>query len=116
MAAVCRRWIYICLDSALDAKERERSGFRYQYSVYQFEYCRNLLFQHGPAMTEVLEALVDRNRVRVNVDTVKTIIGRKARPYVTKKRKPKQWQVTVERPRYDMTIFKLHCGKLGLKI
>jgi hypothetical protein len=69
LAAVCRRWIYICLDSALDAKERERSGFRYQYSVYQFEYCRNLLFQQVSAMTEVLEALVDRNRVRMNVDT-----------------------------------------------
>lgn len=116
LAAVCRRWIYTCVDCALDAKERERSGFRYQFSVYQFEYCRNLLFRQGSAMVQVLEGLVDRNRVRMNVDTVKTIIGRKTRPYATKKRKAKQWQVTVERPSYDLTIFKVHCGKLGFKI
>jgi hypothetical protein len=27
-----------------------------------------------------------------------------------------EWDVTVERPAYDLTIFKLHCGKLTLKI
>ena len=117
LAAVCRRWIYsTCVDCALDAKERESSGFRYQYSVYQFEYSRNLIFQNGPAMERVMEALVDRNRVRMNVDTLKTIIGRKSRPYATKRRKLKHWQVMVERPSYDLTIFKVHCDRLALKI
>ena len=26
-----------------------------------------------------------------------------------------EWEVAVERPVYDLTIFKLHCGKLTLK-
>ncbi len=51
LAAVCRRWIYsTCVNCALDAKERVNSGFRYQYSVYQFEYSRSLIFRNGPAM------------------------------------------------------------------
>jgi hypothetical protein len=27
-----------------------------------------------------------------------------------------EWEVAVERPTYDLTVFKLHCGKLTLKI
>ncbi|MGB6560765.1 MAG: hypothetical protein WBE96_25625, partial [Pseudolabrys sp.] len=27
-----------------------------------------------------------------------------------------EWEVAVERPTYDLTVFKLHCGKLALKI
>jgi hypothetical protein len=104
------------MERALDAKERESSGFRYQYSVYQFEYSRNLIFQQRPAMVQAIEALVDRNRVRMNVDTLKVIIVRKSRPYATKRRKLKHWQVTVERRSYDLTIFKVHCDQLALKI
>src|SRR5262249_9438432 len=32
------------------------------------------------------------------------------------RRRPAKWEVAVERPVYDLTIFKLHCGKLTLKI
>src|SRR5262249_13853646 len=32
------------------------------------------------------------------------------------RRRPAEWEVAVERPTYDLTIFKLHCGKLTLKI
>jgi hypothetical protein len=47
IAAVCRRWIYsTCVNWALDAEERQCS-FRYEYSVYQFEYNRDLIFQQG---------------------------------------------------------------------
>ena len=42
---VCERWIYTCLCFALDFDEQKRSGFRYQYSSYQIEYSRNLIFQ-----------------------------------------------------------------------
>jgi hypothetical protein len=35
---------------------------------------------------------------------------------VKKHKRLKDWQVTVERPSYDLTIFKVHCGKLALKI
>src|SRR5207249_428792 len=27
-----------------------------------------------------------------------------------------EWEVSVEKPAYDLTIFRLHCGKLSLKI
>ncbi len=67
-------------------------------------------------MGQVLESLVDRNRVRMDIPMLKTILGRKNRPYVKKQKRLKDWQVTVERPSYDLTIFKVHCGKLALKI
>ena len=117
IGAVCRRWIYsTCINCAIDAEERQRSGFRYEYSVYQFEYNRDLIFHQGSEMGQVLESLVDRNRVRMDIPMLKTILGRKMRPYVKKHKRLKDWQVTVERPGYDLTIFKVHCGKLALKI
>src|ERR1700751_2743479 len=57
LTAVCDRWIYkACLNFALDPDERKRSRFRYEYSLYQLEYNRNLLFRHGSAMAKVVEA------------------------------------------------------------
>lgn len=101
---------------ARSTRERQQSGFRYEYSVYQFEYSRDLIFHQGFEMSAVLEALVDRNRVRMDVTLLKTILGRKNRPYLKKQKRLTDWQVTVERPSYDLTIFKVHCGKLALKI
>jgi hypothetical protein len=116
LTAVCDRWIYkICLCFALDREERQRSRFRYQYSTYQLEYSRNLLFRKGSQMQQVVETLVDRNRTRMNVKRLKTILGRKNRPHHRKK-KSAQWQITIERPSYDLTIFKVYCGKMALKI
>jgi hypothetical protein len=52
-----------------------------------------------------------------NLKTVKTILGYTRRPkYRKRKKKSAEWEVAVERPTYDLTIFKLHCGKLTLKI
>ena len=34
-------------------KEQRRSGFRYQYSSYQIEYSRNLVFEVGGHMEQV---------------------------------------------------------------
>lgn len=84
--------------------------------MYQFEYNRDLIFQQGSGMVRILESLVDRNRVRMDIGLLKTILGRNKRPYVKKQKRLKAWQVTVERPSYDLTIFKVHCGKLVLKI
>ena len=116
LTAACDRWIYnTCLCFALNDAERRRSRFRYEYSIYQLEYSRNLLFKKGSEMGKVVEALVDRNRSRLNVKRLTTILGRKNRPH-HRKRKTKDWQVTVERPSYDLTIFKVYCGKVALKI
>jgi hypothetical protein len=115
---LCQRWIYTtCLCFALDLKEQKRSAFHYQYSVFQLEYSRNLLFQSGRQMDQIFQALIDRTRGPLDLDRVKTIFGDKKRPHYDKrKRNPARWGVVVETPAYDVTIFKVHYGKMTLKI
>jgi hypothetical protein len=115
---VCERWIYsTCLCFALDLEEQKQSRFHYQYSNYQIEYSRNLVFAIGGHMDQVFQALIDRSRAPLNMRTIRTILGYKHRPtYRRRKGKSAEWEVTVEKPTYDLTIFKLHCGKLTLKI
>ena len=118
LSQVCERWIYTtCLCFALDLEEQERSGFRYQYSNYQIEFSRNLVFEVGGHMEQVFQALIDRSRAPLDLKTIRTILGYQHRPrYRKRKKQSAQWEVAVERPVYDLTIFKLHCGKLTLKI
>ena len=60
---LCERWIYsTCLCFALTHEERKRTGFAYQYSVFQLELSRNLLFLRGTTMNEVYQKLIDRTR------------------------------------------------------
>jgi hypothetical protein len=109
LSQVCERWIYTtCLCFALELKEQKQSGFRYQYSNYQIEYSRNLLFAVGGHMEQVFQALIDRSRAPLDMQTVKTILGYRRRPKYRRAEKfSKRWEVTVERPTYDLTIFKL---------
>jgi hypothetical protein len=117
LSQVCARWIYSCLSFALDSEEQVQSGFRYQYSSYQAEYSRNLIFQVGAKMEQVFQALVDRTRTLLGVERVKTILGCKQRPrYRPRQKQGRRWGVVVERPTYDLTVFKVHCGRLTLKI
>ena len=118
LSQVCERWIYTtCLCFALDSQEQKRSGFHYQYSNYQVEYSRNLIFEIGGHMDQVFQALIDRSRVLLDLKTVRTILGYQRRPrYHKRKKKSAEWEVAVERPVYDLTIFKLHCSRLTLKI
>ena len=115
---VGERWIYsACLCFALDDEEILRSRFSYQFSSFQVEYSRNLIFEVGGQMEQVFQALVDRSRAPLNLQTIKTILGYKHRPkYRSRKGKSAEWEVTVETPTYDLTIFKLRCGYLTLKI
>jgi hypothetical protein len=118
LSEVCERWIYrSCLCFALDFEEQKRSGFRYHFSNYQMEYSRNLIFVVGGRMEQVFQALIDRSRAPLNLKAIKTILGDRGRPkYRPRNMKAAEWEVTVERPTYDLTVFKLHCGKLALKI
>ncbi len=116
LSQVCERWIYTCLCFALDFDEQKRSGFRYQYSSYQIEYSRNLIFQVGGHLDQVFQALIDRSRAPLDLKTLKTILGYRRRPRYRRTKRSAEWEVNVERPAYDLTIFKLHCGKLSLKI
>jgi hypothetical protein len=115
---VCERWIYTsCLCFALDLEEQKRSRFHYQYSNYQVEYSRNLVFEIGGHMDQVFQALIDRSRVLLDLKTVRTILGYKHRPkYRKRKKRSAEWEVAIGTPVYDLTIFRLHCGKLTLKI
>ena len=116
LSQVCERWIYTCLCFALDFDEQKRSGFRDQYSRYQIEYSRNLVFQVGGHLDQVFQALIDRSRAALDLQTVKTILGYRRRPRYRRTKRSAEWEVSVERPADDLTIFKLHCGRLTLKI
>ena len=78
---------------------------------------RNLLFELGGPMERVLPALIDRSWAPLDLDTIQTILGYQRRPrYRTRKRRSTEWEVTVEKSTFDLTILRLHGGQLTLKI
>jgi hypothetical protein len=84
---LCERWIYLaCLCFALSNEDRNRGHFQYQYSVFQLGLSRNLLFWRGTTMNEVFQTLVDRTRVPLALNQVKTIFGFSYRPHQIIKR------------------------------
>jgi hypothetical protein len=115
---VCERWVYTCLHFALPEAERLRSGFCYDYSLFQVEYSRNLIFQRPAQMEQVFNALIDRSRSLLDLKRIKTIFGRQRRPHYKGKRKAHRISVEriLERPAYNLTIFKIHFGPLTLKL
>ena len=118
LVQVCDRWIYSsCLCFALSAQEREASGFRYAYSVYQAEYSRNLLFGQGRTLDHVFEGVIDRTRAQLDMKTVRTIFGYHRRPARRKgQNKPPRFEVVVEKPAYNLTVFKVHFGLLTVRM
>jgi hypothetical protein len=116
LSQVCDRWIYTaCLCFGLDLDEQRRSGFGYNYSVYQVEYSRNLLFRSGAQMDRVFDTVVDRTRSRLDVPVLRTLFGAKARPHRDRVSGPPRLAVVIETPQYDLTLFKVHFGRLTLK-
>jgi hypothetical protein len=115
---VCERWVYSsCVCFALTREEQQRSGFRYEYSCYQLEYSRNLLFTRGTVLDEVFQGLIDRTRRSLDVATLKTIFGRKHRPHHRRRAgAPPRLARVLHPAAYDVTVFKLHWGRLTLKI
>jgi hypothetical protein len=118
LVQVCERWIYsTCLCFALDSAEQQKTGFGYSYSVYQGEYSRNLLFTRGHTMDQVFQSVIDRTRAPLDIKAIKTIFGRKHRPFKRNRNgKGPRFEVVVERPVYDLTVFKVHFGKMTVKI
>ncbi|MGA7879400.1 MAG: hypothetical protein WBL40_00540, partial [Terrimicrobiaceae bacterium] len=116
---VCERWVYSsCLCFGLDIEEQRRSGFRYQYSCYQLEYSRNLLFNRGATLDEVYQSMIERTRRLLDVDKLKTIFGWKYRPRRVHHGTPRAVRIEriVDETAYDVTVFKVHFGRLTLKI
>jgi hypothetical protein len=112
LGQVCQRWIYTaCLCFGLDLEEQQRSGFSYGFAVYQLEYSRNLIFSSGATMQRAFDAVVDRTRSRLDVPKVRTIFGTAQRPRRTR-RNSSVIEAAIETPTFDLTVFKLHFGRL----
>jgi hypothetical protein len=116
LAQVVDRWVYsACLCFALNHEQQQRSGFRYAYSCYQLEYSRNLLFKSGRKLDQVYQGLIDRTRRLLDVPRLKTIFGRRHRPHRTKTGGGRLEKI-IDQSVHDLTVFKLHFGKLTLKL
>jgi hypothetical protein len=111
----CQRWIYSCLWFVMDKKQQQVTGIQYKYSIYQIEYSRNLLFKRGRQMDDVYQKIIDLTRGRLNIERLKTIFGKKTRPYNHKSTAPAP-EVRIETPDYNLTIFKIHFGRLTVKL
>jgi hypothetical protein len=116
LGQVIDRWIYTaCLCYGLNLDEQQQSGFVYDYSIYQVEYSRNLVFASGAVMDRLFNTLVDRTRSRLDVPKVRTLFGSKGRPHRPAGELSPRQAVVIEKPRWDLTIFKVHFGLLTLK-
>jgi len=116
LGQVCDRWIYsACLCFGLDLAEQARSGFRYGYSVYQAEYSRNLLFRSGGQMEDLFNRVLDRTRSRLDIPSLRTIFGLKARPHRNRASGPPAQEIVIEKPQYGLTWFKVRFGLLQAK-
>ncbi len=94
-----------------DLDEQRRSGFGYGFAVDQLEYSRNLIFADGATMQHVFDTVVDRTRSRLDVPKVRTIFGTAQRPRRTR-RNSSTIEAAIETPTFDLTVFKLHFGRL----
>ena len=112
LGQVCQRWIYTaCLCFGPDLDEQHRSGFAYGFAVYQLEYSRNLIFADGARMQRLFDTVVDRTRSRLDVPKIRTIFGTAQRPRRTRKHSS-VIAAAIETPTFDLTVFKLHFGRL----
>ena len=116
LSRVIDRWIYsACLCFGLNIDEQQHSGFVYDYSIYQVEYSRNLVFASGAVMDRLFNTMVDRIRSRLDVPKVRTLFGSKGRPHRPGGELSPRQAVVIEKPRWNLTIFKVHFGLLTLK-
>jgi len=116
LGQVCDRWIYsACLCFGLDLAEQDRSGFRYAYSIYQAEYSRNLLFRSGGQMEDLFDRILDRTRSRLDIPTLRTLFGLKARPHRNRVAGPPAQEAVIENSQYGLIWFRVRFGLLQLK-
>jgi len=74
------------------------------------------LFTVGAQMERVFDRVVDRTRSRLDVPILRTLFGAKQRP--GRNGIPDlslRLAAVIEKPRYDLTLFKIHFGNLTLK-
>jgi hypothetical protein len=100
----------------LTLAEQAQTQFHYDYSVYQVELSRNLLFKSGGQVQQIVDSVLDRLRSRLDLKQLKTIFGTKRRPARRRGHKAPRLESVIEKPTYDLTVFKLHFGALTLKL
>lgn len=116
LGQVCDRWIYsACLCFGLDLAEQDISGFRYDYTIYQAEYSRNLLFRSGAQLEDLFDRIIDRTRSRLDIPAVRTIFGLYSRPHRNRAGGPPAQEIVVENSHYGLTWFRILFGKLQVK-
>ena len=69
----------------------------------------------GHGCNALFDTIVDRTRSRLDVPMVRTLFGAKTRPHHDRKSGPPRLAAVIGTPRYDLTTFKVHFGRLTLK-
>ena len=72
-------------------------------------------------MEQVFQSVIDRTRAPLDIKTLKTIFGYKHRPFKCAAKgkvvkKTPRFECAVKKPVYDLTVFKVHFGKLTVKL
>ncbi len=68
-------------------------------------------------MEQLFDGLIDRTRTALDLRSLKTIFGVMRRPTFKGPRgKPPRIELSVERPAYNLTVFKIHFGLLTVKM
>ena len=70
--------------------------------------------RHAQRRVGVFNTLIDRARARLDVPTLRTLFGAKQRPRGSADPSPRL-AAMIESPRWDLTLFKVHFGRLTLK-
>ena len=71
----------------------------------------------GRHMEQVFDSVIDRTRAPLNIKTLKTIFGYKSRPFRRNKNKQQpRFEAQIERPVWDLTVFKVHFKRLTAKM
>src|SRR5262249_36139642 len=116
LGQVCDRWIYsACLCFGVRMADQARSGFAYNYSIYQAEYSRNLLFRSGGQMEDLVDRILDRTRSRLGIPALRVLFGLKNRPHANRAAGPPAQEIVIEKPQYGLAWFQIRFGLLQLK-
>ena len=64
----------------------------------------------------MFQGLIERTRQHLDVPKLHTLFGYKTRPHQRQRKKPLRMVRALDRPAYNLTVFKVHFGPLTLKL
>lgn len=77
--------------------------------------CADRIVINGRQLDEIYQNIIDLNRRHLDVKKLTTIFGFKKRPQ-SRKHKKTSFQIRIEKPKYNMTVFKILDGKITIKV